>query len=580
MSCEKNSESEFTGPQDIGIALQLWSELLGREHVRSDVQSLTAYTRSTASFSTQPLAVLSPKSTEEIVEIVRVAGKFRIPVYPISRGKNWGYGDACAVTEGQVIVDLSRMDRIIEVNEELAYAVIEPGVTQRQLSEYLRENNIPLWMDCTGAGPDTSLVGNILERGFGHSPYGNRFQTVAGLQIVLADGQVLKTGFGHYPQAKTTYLFPYGIGPYLDGIFTQSNLGIVTRLGLWLMPAAECINHFLCFIEKHEDIEPVVERLRPLRMNGTLRSIVHIGNDLRLISGGQTYPLEMSGGKVPLPQEVREKLRKQAGVGAWNVSGALYGTKQQVAIARRALAKALKGKGRELVFITDRKLAVGGFLLGLLGDSQWGRNLRGKLLAAKALFDMNRGIPSSRFLAGAYWRRRGGLPPNFPNQADPAADNCGMLWLSPVIPMLGNEVLRLYELIEPIFKQYGFDLFITVHMVTERALGSVITVAYNKEEMAETERALACYYTLFNAVMDAGYIPYRIGIQSMADLAHDSEVFWDVVSNIKSALDPYTIIAPGRYNPKSTTMPRPSLSSEAHPGFEEKSSSLNTIIKL
>ena len=253
-------------------AIQQWVELLGLEHVLNDAETLAIYARSTSSCGTRPLAVLRPCSTEDVVQVVKISGTFCIPLYPISRGKNWGYGDACAITDGQVIVDLSRMDRIIEVDQTLAYAVIEPGVTQQQLSTYLRDRKIPLWMDCTGAGPDTSLVGNILERGFGHSPYGNRFQTVAGLEVVLASGQVLHTGFGHYHNAKTTYLFPYGVGPYLDGLFTQSNFGIITRLGLWLMPASKCINHFLGFIENHEDVESVIDALRPLRMDGTLRS--------------------------------------------------------------------------------------------------------------------------------------------------------------------------------------------------------------------------------------------------------------------------------------------------------------------
>jgi 4-cresol dehydrogenase (hydroxylating) len=67
------------------------------------------------------------------------------------------------------------MNRIIEVDDELAYAVIEPGVTQGQLAAHLAQRDVRLWVDCTGAGPDTSIVGNVLERGFGHSPYGNRF---------------------------------------------------------------------------------------------------------------------------------------------------------------------------------------------------------------------------------------------------------------------------------------------------------------------------------------------------------------------------------------------------------------------
>ena len=76
------------------------------------------------------------------------------------------------------------IERKRRFNEALAYVTVEPGVTQQQLSDHLREHGYRLWMDCTGAGPDTSLMGNILERGFGHSAYGNRFAHTAGMRIV------------------------------------------------------------------------------------------------------------------------------------------------------------------------------------------------------------------------------------------------------------------------------------------------------------------------------------------------------------------------------------------------------------
>src|SRR5262249_25748645 len=148
-----------------------------------------------------------------------------LAVHPISCGKNWGYSDACATSDGQVLLDLRRMNRIIEVNEELAYATIEPGVSQGQMAEYLEEHHPNLWMDVTGAGPDASIVGNTLERGFGHTINGDRFLNSCGMEVVLADGRILTTGLGHYENAHAAPVYKWGIGPYLDGIFTQSNLG-------------------------------------------------------------------------------------------------------------------------------------------------------------------------------------------------------------------------------------------------------------------------------------------------------------------------------------------------------------------
>jgi 4-cresol dehydrogenase (hydroxylating) len=523
--------------------------VVGAGHVRDDSDTVLRYARSTSSRSTTPLAVVSPASRAEVIALVNLARQHQVPIYPVSTGKNWGYGDACAVTDGQLVMELSRMNRIIQVDPELAYAVIEPGVTQQQLADYLRMQKTGLWIDCTGAGPDTSFVGNILERGFGHSPYGNRLQHVAGMQVVLSSGEVLDTGFGHYPNAQATHVFPYGVGPFIDGLFTQSNFGVVTQLGIWLMPQAECVNHFICSVPAHADIAPVLDALRPLRLDGTLRSVVHIGNDLRVISGGRAFPREQAGDHAPLPEKLRRKMRAKAGVGAWTVSGALYGSELQVAAARVALKQALRGTAAKSTFLTESSLRSGARLARLLGWFGLGRRLGARVALGQALFAMNRGVPDGRFLAGAYWRRRGGLPAEFPQQANPAADNCGLLWVSPILPARGADLLALHELVAPIFTQYRFDLFATFSMINERALGGVLTVAYDKEDPAEVERARRCYRTLFDTVMKAGYIPYRVGNQSMAALDPHGDVFWKVVGRLKRALDPDGIIAPGRYEP-------------------------------
>jgi 4-cresol dehydrogenase (hydroxylating) len=529
-------------------ALAAWRRQLGPDRVLVDASTLDRYAASTSSWSTRPLAILRPGSTAEVAQVVRAATEHRVPLYPISAGRNWGYGDACALTDGHAIVDLSRMNRILEVDATLAYVVIEPGVTQQQLSQYLLEHDLPLWMDCTGAGPDTSLMGNILERGFGHSPYGNRFQNVASMEVVLADGDVVRTGFGHYPSSRNHRVYQYGVGPYVDGLFTQSNMGIVTSLGLWLMPKTAALNHFLCMVQQHDDIAPVIDALRPLRLDGTLRSILHIGNDLRVISGGTTFPRELAGGRGPLPEVVRQQLRAAAGVGAWTVSGALYGSNDQVAAARRAVRRALAPTRAKVQFLDERKLDLAATAARLLGSSGAGRRLAAKVALGRSLFEMNRGIPNGRFLAGAYWRRRGGLPAGFPANANPAQDRCGMLWVSPVLPMRGEDLLRVHALAVPVFRTHGFDLFVTFSMINERALGGVLTVAYDAEDPAEVERARLCYRQVFETMMDAGYIPYRVGLQSMADLDNGDDGYWRMVGRIKAALDPANVIAPGRYS--------------------------------
>lgn len=545
MSVEpKIAQERPGGAQNLDQALDRWAAVLGAGHVFGAGAELAQRSRSTLPRSAKPLALLRPGSRDEVVAAVRVAAEFALPLYPISRGRNWGYGDACPPTEGQVLLDLSRMDRIVEVDERLAYAVIEPGVSQGQLTDWLDERGLALALDCTGAGPDASVVGNVLERGFGHTPYGDRLRTVSGLEVVLADGRVLNTGFGHYEGARTTRVFPYGVGPALDGLFTQSGMGIVTRMGLWLMPRAEAYQLFVCSLEADEDLGPAIEAIRRLRLEGTLRSVVHVGNDLRLISGAGAPPWRSEGA---LSREERLRLRKAGGLGAWTIAGGLHGDAGQVAAARRRVKRTLRGPGRRLYFFDEGRLALAERVAGALSGLPAARRIAGQVASLRSLFELNRGRTSARFLAGAYWRRRGGPPAEGPT--DPAADGCGLMWLSPVIPATGEAAEELVGLIEPIFNSHGFDAFLTLSTITDRALGAVFTICYDREDAEETARAEACYRAAFDAAVDAGFPPYRIGLQSMARLARKSSVFWDVAAELKAALDPAGLIAPGRYAP-------------------------------
>jgi 4-cresol dehydrogenase (hydroxylating) len=530
-------------------ALQAWRLLLGPARVLSAPQELAPYAASTSAHPVMPLAVLRPLSHGEVVAVVRSAGDFDIPLYALSTGRNWGYGDACPSGPGQVVVDLGGMQRILAADASLAYAVIEPGVTQAQLAGYLAEHRLPLWMDCTGAGPDTSLVGNILERGFGHTPYGNRLLHMAGMRIVLANGDTLETGFGHFAHASATHLYPYGVGPWLDGLFTQSNFGIVTSLGIWLMPQAPAVSHLVASVADFGAIAAVVDALRPLRLDGTLRSVAHIGNDLRVLSGGMVFPAALAPQGPPLPAPLRTRLCAQSGIAPWTVSAALYGRPAQVAEARRALRAAI-GKLARLRFIDERGLALGGAAARLLGGGRLGTRLAARVGLGRALLNMNRGMPDGRFLAGAYWRRRGGLPPGFPQGANPARDGCGMMWLAPVLPLRGADLLQVHALVAPVFATHGFDLFETFSMINERSLGGVLTICFDQEDAGETARARLCYEAAFERLMAAGYIPYRVGPRSMAALERGHDSYWDTVRRLKDALDPQHILAPGRYQPR------------------------------
>lgn len=526
-------------------AIAAWRDALGEEKVDASPETLARYARTMQPHGATPDCVLYPESVEEVQAIARVAQEQAHVIYPISRGKNWGYGDACAHVEGAAIVDLGRMNRIIEINRELGYALIEPGVTQQQLVDAVRAQAPEFWVDVTGAGPDSSIVGNLAERGFGHTPYADHVRTTCGMEVILPDGRLLQTGFGHFPGARAAHVYPYGVGPILDGLFMQSNLGIIVRAGIWLVPKPEAFSFFLVRIPGEAQLGEAVERLRPLRLQGILNSAVHIGNDLRVFTSMDQYPWERAGGETPLPEALRRALRAETRLGAWNITGSFSGTPAHVRDARRRLKRAFGPLGK-VVLVDDRKLALGKTVAGWLGKIGLGRTLRKHLDALEPNYGLLKGIPTDMPLQSLGWRLRAGWEGRI---SDPLDTPAGLIWLAPVLPLRGEDGGRIVEIVAPIFRAHGFDLPMTFTLLNERAMVAVMNISFDKTLPEEAARATACYEEAASAVMAGGYVPYRSGPAGMARLTREGDVFWEAAGQIKRALDPSDVLARGRYIP-------------------------------
>ncbi|MCK7583543.1 MAG: hypothetical protein MZV65_53815 [Chromatiales bacterium] len=86
----------------------------------------------------------------------------------------------------------------------------------------------------------------------------------------------------------------------MDGLFTQSNFGIVTRIGLWLLPIPESFCPYLVLFQEDEDLFRVLPDLQRLRMQRILHSVPHIGNDLRALSTDKPFPRDRLPGTARL----------------------------------------------------------------------------------------------------------------------------------------------------------------------------------------------------------------------------------------------------------------------------------------
>src|SRR5579863_9019812 len=116
----------------------------------------------TATFATSQRipALVRPGSRAELLACLATARRFGVPVYPVSSGRNWGYGSKVPVVDGCILIELSRMNRILGFDERLGWVTVEPGVTQQQLFTFLAQRNSGLWMDATGSSPESSIIGN------------------------------------------------------------------------------------------------------------------------------------------------------------------------------------------------------------------------------------------------------------------------------------------------------------------------------------------------------------------------------------------------------------------------------------
>ena len=251
--------------------------VVGADWVFADPESTLPYAKSSTPDPRHehvPSGAVAPGSVEEVQAILKIANKYKLPLWTVSTGKNMGYGCASPASSGQMILDLKRMNRIIHIDAELGTALVEPGVTYQDLHDYLQANNLPFWIDVPTVGPIVSPVGNTLERGVGYTPYGDHFFMQCGMEVVLADGTLVRTGMGSVQNSTTWQAFKWGYGPYVDGIFTQSNFGVVTKLGFWLMPKPPAFKPFMVRHNEMADVAKIVDAMRPFRMNNLIPNVV------------------------------------------------------------------------------------------------------------------------------------------------------------------------------------------------------------------------------------------------------------------------------------------------------------------
>ncbi|MFW9824225.1 MAG: FAD-binding oxidoreductase [Candidatus Thorarchaeota archaeon] len=208
-------------------------EIVGKDFVSKNPEDLYIYSQDPGASLPRPTDFVAlPKTIEEVRRIIQLANEFKIPLIPMGGGLT--LSGLVIPVKGGIVVDMKRMNKILEINEFSKYALIEAGVTTGQILSYLNKNFPDLQPPVPDAPPSATVAGNVLIHGSGYlsQKYGDHGAMINGLEVVLPNGDICRLG----SCAVSKYWFARGPIPDLIGLFISSfgTMGIITKLSIQL----------------------------------------------------------------------------------------------------------------------------------------------------------------------------------------------------------------------------------------------------------------------------------------------------------------------------------------------------------
>lgn len=489
-------------------ASERFAAILGTEAVLRDDAALHEFSDPYAGprpEAHRPGLVVQPASTEQVQAAVLLAGELGVPLWTSSMGRNFGYGGSSPVVDRSVVLNLRRMDRILDIDAEQGFARIEPGVSFASLYDALRAQDAPLMMSVPDLGWG-SMIGNALEHGYGYNVMGDHASALCGLEVVLANGDVLRTGQGALPGSPLWSCHRRGFGPSLDSLFMQSNFGVVTQAGVWLMPRPQSFMIGTIMCRNDGDIVPLVDLLRRLLRKGVLQGVP-------MIVGTPEGASDVAPELAPFTlANLKQVLRP----GRWNVRIGLYGD-DEMNSARRAI---LEG---EVAQIAGAELELRTYPGDAGPDDVEPRDF------------ISAGIPNRLLLE----RLQAVFGPDF-----------GHMDFSPVVPLKAEWAQKVDALVQSTLARH--DLIAPVgFLVNERSLVSACMVMFDASRPERVAAARSAVAEMYETAAGWGCAPYRSHVALADEVAGrfsvNDHAYGRTLAALKHALDPGGILSPGNH---------------------------------
>ncbi|KAI7968410.1 hypothetical protein EIK77_010572 [Talaromyces pinophilus] len=469
-----------------------------------------------------PSGAVRPASVEELQQVLRLANRFGISLWTVSRGRNLGYGGSSPAVAGSVVLDLHRMNRVLEVNEADAYAIVEPGVSFFDLYEEIKRRDLALWPSCAAIGWG-SVLGNTLDHGFGYTPDGVHTEAQCGMEVVLPTGELLRTGMGAMSDSRL------GFGPSYGARVRILNcpLGVVTKLGIHITPAPEAYTACELSVPNEGDLGQLIELLADLQRRGVVTNHPSVSNVFRqaILSPDDACRAKLAphfGPNKNIPESVLDELKSSYGWGFWKAEFGLQGDADVVPALESSLRRAITK-------IPGAQLQVRRF-----GGSP-GKFLRADEVETKAI--PHSGVPTLESLSLMDYR---------------LAPGSGHTDFAPVVPTSGPSLLEWYLAAKEMVSAAKFDFFADFHAYS-RYIIPIVLVVYAPEEK---ERANELCQKLIDDAVRRGLTTYRTHVEFMdqvrSHFSFNKHALAKLVDSFKATVDPNNILSPGKSGIRGT----------------------------